>query len=306
MEKKNFRYGLGKLTTVCPACHRRTFKPYIDLQSGQPLDAKSCGRCNREVNCRYHLTPAEYLANTPNRPTLFLSAAAPAAIDPPSFLSERPPLQDGTELIRDTLFRWMFFLFGNDPGVVRVWKAYRAYHDRALGGSAGFPLIDRFGNFRSTKLMRYDPNGHRCKNALNDAKNVAWKHTGLPGYCFRACFFGEHLVRAFPKATVNIVESEKTALLCAVEYGYGDRQIWVASGGCSGLRGSAEDLRDPHFRLSFLRGRNVRLIPDNDSVERWKECTGELRKFCRSVTVEPVAGLTGSEDLGDLIVRRHT
>lgn len=55
-----------------------------------------------------------------------------------------------------------------------------------------------------------------------------------------------------------------------------------------------------------MRGRNVRLILDNDSVERWKECTGELRKFCRSVTVEPVAGLTGSEDIGDLIVRRHT
>lgn len=304
MTKPNYRYGLGKLTTVCPACHRRTFKPYIDLHSGQPLDVHSCGRCNREVNCRYHLTPAQFLANSPVRPAL-LARAAPAVVEPPSFLGRCPPVQDGSELIRDTLFRWMFFLFGNNPEVVRVWQAYCAYHDRALGGATGFPLIDRFGNFRSAKLMRYDPNGHRCKTGP-DKKNVAWKHSDIRDFRFRACFFGEHLVRAFPHATVNIVESEKTALLCAIEYGYGDRQIWVASGGCSAIRGTAEDLRDPHFRLTFLRGRNVRLVPDNDSVERWKECTGELRKFCRSVTVAPVTGLTGSEDLGDLIVRRHT
>lgn len=57
-----YRFSLGKILDRCPQCGRRTFKPYMDNATGLPLDAAACGRCNREVKCRYHMTPAQWFA----------------------------------------------------------------------------------------------------------------------------------------------------------------------------------------------------------------------------------------------------
>ena len=51
---------LGNDWQVCPQCGRKEFKPYVNL-AGEPL-ARECGRCNREINCQYHLPPKEYLS----------------------------------------------------------------------------------------------------------------------------------------------------------------------------------------------------------------------------------------------------
>ena len=61
----SYRYSLGKLTTVCPACGRRTFKPYVNNLTGQPLARDRAGRCNRQYKCGYHLSPREYFINHP-------------------------------------------------------------------------------------------------------------------------------------------------------------------------------------------------------------------------------------------------
>ena len=55
---------LGNDWQVCPQCGRKEFKPYVNL-AGEPL-ARECGRCNREINCQYHLPPKEYLPEHPD------------------------------------------------------------------------------------------------------------------------------------------------------------------------------------------------------------------------------------------------
>lgn len=50
---------------TCPACkHERTFKYYINAETGQPIH-KTVGRCDREIKCGYHYTPREYFRDNP-------------------------------------------------------------------------------------------------------------------------------------------------------------------------------------------------------------------------------------------------
>ena len=44
------------------------------------------------------------------------------------------------------------------------------------------------------------------------------------------CLFGEHLLKQYPKKVVALVESEKTAVICA---GLMPRFLWLATGGKS-------------------------------------------------------------------------
>jgi len=58
---QNLRYHLPKkaIKGDCPQCgpkHRRTLSRYIDIRTGEPLPLEY-GRCDRESNCAYHLSP---------------------------------------------------------------------------------------------------------------------------------------------------------------------------------------------------------------------------------------------------------
>jgi hypothetical protein len=80
----------------------------------------------------------------------------------------------------------------------------------------------------------------------------------------RTTLFGMHLLDYLPQATVNVVESEKTALICAIAYGDMQHQLWMACGGLSFL--SRERLQP-----IIDRGRDVVLYPDYDGVTAWRE-----------------------------------
>lgn len=61
MLANTFRYQLPKkaIKSDCPSCgpkHRKTLSRYIDTQTGEPLP-EIYGRCDREINCGYHLNP---------------------------------------------------------------------------------------------------------------------------------------------------------------------------------------------------------------------------------------------------------
>ena len=55
----------NRWNNVCPACGQRKFSPYIDTVTGKPLAEKVCGRCCREKNCAYHMTPSEWFKDNP-------------------------------------------------------------------------------------------------------------------------------------------------------------------------------------------------------------------------------------------------
>ena len=139
-------------------------------------------------------------------------------------------------------------------------------------GRVVFWQIDHNGIPRSAKLMRYLDDGHRdkqahpgwiynqdgCRQALDPDNHEILKP-----------LFGSHLLSRYPKAVVNIVESEKTAIIMANYYGDFDNQIWLA---CGGLKHLQLDSMQPLID----QGRTVWLWPDKDGRDDWQEVCDKL------------------------------
>ena len=158
---------------------------------------------------------------------------------------------------------WMYCVGGWKDGRVVFWQ------------------IDHTGIPRAAKLMKYLPDGHRdkqahpgwiynqdgCRQQLEPDKHEILKP-----------LFGSHLLNRYPKAVINIVESEKTAIIMANYYGDFDSQIWMA---CGGLK---------HLQLDSLQplidqGRTVWLWPDKDGRDDWQEVCDKLGyDHCRVYT----------------------
>ena len=125
---------------------------------------------------------------------------------------------------------------------------------------------------RSAKLMRYLPDGHRKKD---EHPGWIYNQDGVrqrldpDNHEINKPLFGSHLLKAYPKAVVNIVESEKTAVIMANYYGDFDSQIWLACGGLKHLQlDSIQPLID--------QGRTIWLWPDKDGREAWQEVADKL------------------------------
>ena len=139
-------------------------------------------------------------------------------------------------------------------------------------GRAVFWYIDHEGIPRSAKLMTYQSDGHRDKQ-----RNPGWLYN-QEGYR-EACkpnehtilkpLFGAHLLKRYPKAKINVVESEKTALIMANYFGNPEQQLWLACGGLKFLKiESMQPLID--------QGRTVWLWPDKDGVQGWQDVADKL------------------------------
>ena len=140
-----------------------------------------------------------------------------------------------------------------------------------------FWQIDSDGVPRAAKLMAfYEPGhpkyGHRVKE-----QHPGWIYN--QDGCRQICkpdehtilkpLFGSHLLKRYPNATVNVVESEKTAVIMANYYGCLESQLWLACGGLKFLQlESMQPLID--------QGRRVWLWPDKDGIEKWQEVADKL------------------------------
>ena len=139
-------------------------------------------------------------------------------------------------------------------------------------GRVVFWMIDHTGVPRAAKIMAYKEDGHRDKDA-----HPSWiynqdgcrqqlkpdEHTILKP------LFGSHLLAKYPNAAVNIVESEKTAVVMANYYRDFERQIWLACGGLQHLRLEA-------MQPLIDQGRTVWLWPDKDGRDKWQEVADKL------------------------------
>jgi len=155
-------------------------------------------------------------------------------------------------------------------------------------GRVVFWQIDHEGVPRAAKLMRFYPQdhqkfGHRVKEEhpgwlYNQSGTYDENGNYIPGprdlldpdhHTILKPLFGSHLLKRYPEAKVNVVESEKTALIMANYFGNLDSQLWLACGGLKHLKiESMQPLID--------QGRKVWLWPDKDGVEGWQELADKL------------------------------
>ena len=194
---------------------------------------------------------------------------------------ELPTLSLPLDLVRarldtsnDTLCCWLRSLPWEDDERQRVDKVIKAYGvGSSNNGMTIFWQIDETGRVRTGKMMRYKADGHRDREARY---NSDWIHATLARsrrtdlfdpskQQAKPCLFGLHLLNAkgVNTTTVNIVESEKTALICAIAIG-SRNGLWMATGGLQFLR------REQLQPLMDL-GCTIVIHPDHDGERLWRE-----------------------------------
>lgn len=287
---------------ICPQCgKKKCFTRYIDLETGEYI-ADDCGKCNHASSCGYHYPPREYFHDHPEmrrkqeRETEFVNGRPMLGLTrqkPTKFLAHRPCPQEWhqTEFFdiawaekatqRTSTFRlWLEHL--SEEGSMSKpldWETIQqALKDYYVGGTANdvvvrgvnygpavvFWLIDEQGRVHDAKLMAYKTDGHRVGNWANSMRSICErKHVGPQLAETEKVLFGLHLLPRHPDKAVCIVESEKTALICACRY---PQFLWLATGGCGNLQ---------REKLLPLRGRKVVVYPDSGEYEKWKERMGE-------------------------------
>ena len=171
------------------------------------------------------------------------------------------------DLNKCPLFRWMCTLFPEDR-VCEVWKMYNVTTDSK--GLACFWYADSQGRVAYDKRVAYKEDGHRDKSFGGTREyRIADGFTARP-------YFGAHLVK---DECVNVVESEKSALLGVLAYG----GTWLATGG----KGNLKDVG------------NAKLYPDYDARQEWHDKTNG-----KAEVVEWWQGwseCSETSDIGDLI-----
>ena len=166
-------------------------------------------------------------------------------------------------------------------------------------GDVIFFQIDREGRCRTGKVMKYDPvTGHRIKDDSSPCP-ITWIHAlmkkkGLlpEEWELSQCLFGEHLLSRYPDRTVALVESEKTAVICA---GFIPEYVWLATGGKTSLGN----------KLDALSGLKVVAYPDVDAYGFWCEHLAIYPNIKVSDYLQHIAGDNPSfshMDLADLIL----
>lgn len=271
---RKYRNG-GKLT--CPACGRtRCFTPYIDTL-GEITFPEDVGRCDHINRCGYHKKPKDYFAEHPQAKTDWRNAPKAVAIPKPV---EKPTSYIDYSFVEKAMghyefnpfYRFLASRFGKEE-IERVFLLYKVGTGRRWGGCAVFWQIDGHNRVRTGKLMKFDEvTGHRIK--IGPA--ITWAHSvlRLPDFNICQCFFGEHLLAAYPQRKVMIVESEKTAIigtLCMPQF------LWLASGGINGCLNAQAS--------KVLAGRDVLLLPDLNGEAEWDKKMKMLEPICQSVAM---------------------
>ena len=239
------------------------------------------------------------------RPTGKVQAVAPIEEAPLKLLTlpiEMVRARENTQ--NDTLCNWLRGLPWGPLQREAIEQTLRAYHVGASKeGKTIWWQIDVEGRVRTGKLMRYKTDGHRDRTEKN---SFDWIHSRLKRagwwndkeHEMQTCLFGEHLIRAYPNATVNIVESEKTAVIMAIAYGNPQYNIWLATGGMSMLsRGKLLPLIEAK--------RKILLYPDQDGIEQWRKKMQDIgyagMRLAKSLVIDPNSP---KKDCGDFIVEK--
>ena len=236
-----------------------------------------------------------------------------------------------TAIAQDNLVKWILndirWDYVQSLRVMPVLAEYCVGHGK--NGHTIFWQIDEQKRVRTGKMMKYYPQGHpkfghRDKEAswnfdfIHSTLSRHWDEengvmTDEPPYPFpniynpdkqepQLTFFGMHLLDKYGKsATVNIVESEKTALLMAIAYGNHATQVWMA---CGGL----EMITRERLKPIIDRGRRIVLFPDRDGIEKWRVKAEHMHYERLTIDTKPVTEWWKPEDgekadIADVVIR---
>ncbi|GEO11531.1 hypothetical protein SAE01_40270 [Segetibacter aerophilus] len=172
MDRNNYRVGLDKTSKKfpCPQCGQRRFVKYIDTETQEFL-SDEVGRCDRENNCGYHLTPKEYFNDTEN------IGSIPEALQPKTIQQETRQVEylplEMVELSMEQNNKTSFAAYIKSLFHTEICD--KLLSNYIVGNSFKpeespaciFWRIDKDGNIRTGKVMHYDKvSGKRDKQMV--------------------------------------------------------------------------------------------------------------------------------------------
>jgi len=280
------RYSLekGSKKHHCPDCNKKTFVLYIDTETGNYLP-EQYGRCDRESNCSYHLSP--YLDGyakaiqerergdrweLPNNRKQLQKKAKPQTkpilFDFETFKETLQPKRYEKNTFIQNLFYKVQFPFEVDE-ITNVIQLYRlgTVANGYRAGANTFPFIDVKGNVRAVQVKQFDEQNHTTgtdflhsiieKHHLRNNKPLPeWLEAYTKQDKRISCLFGEHLLSKYHNNPVALVEAPKTAVYGTLYFGLPETPehlIWLAVYNKSSFS---------FDKLKVLKGRFVYVFPD--------------------------------------------
>lgn len=295
-----------RVKITCPSCGKqKCFTPYVDVTTGEMVGPEF-GVCDHIKKCGYKRYPtgrdikgADLFVTDKDVMKGFDDPMARELVETLDYGMMMETLS-GRKSVLESFLSW---LFGEERarrtavmyklGTTTLWN----WKDCAV-----YWQIDKDWRIRTGKIMEYairkDDEGNPIdvKRVKEPMDKVYWAHC-LKGqdFALRQCLFGEHLLNYFPDGyEVNIVESEKTAIICNMAK---PKSLFMATGGLYNIRLET---------MEILRGRKITLFPDKgEAFERWKE-KARLDLHGLDVTisdyVERHKDFPEGADIGDIII----
>lgn len=281
----------------CPQCGKKSLVRYVDIRNGCRYVDDTVGKCDHEHRCGYHYTPYEYYKDHPwlkepdwhNIP--IIKESKPKRLDE---VLQPLPKDDVVKchVPISTFWQWMTrdckrTLQLSDADLARVYDDYMIGSTRE--GDVIFWQIDEEGRVHSGHIMQYGADGHRLRYQ-NWYHSILTQNGQLPkNWVLYQCFFGQHLLKKYAEKQVCVVESEKTAVILAALQ---SEFVWIATGGSSGL--SVE-------KLSCLKKRQVKVIPDSGCYEKWSKILLETKGIDYVIT-DQMEVFEPNTDLADVFL----
>lgn len=280
-----YRYSLDSTPKkhICPACKKKTFVRYKDSATNADLPAQY-GRCDRELECTYHLNPYQdgYAKGEASDYILTVEEPKPPSLHTMQIVNKSVKSRENNFAV------FLTTLLGEDAGDhLLKWKVGTS--NKKWQGATIFWYITQNGDVRGGKVMLYDPTtGKRVKATPTP---ISWAHVllGLKDFNLSQCLFGEHLLTDKP---VCIVESEKTAIIASY---YLPEFDWLATGGLSNLS---------ERNTKVLSDKQVWLIPDCGGEEKWTEKAKyiEIKNGVKFNISKCLLGLEQGVDIADVLI----
>ena len=273
MHQYKYIFEKGSKKHQCPACHKKRFVRYIDVQTQEYLP-EIYGKCDREMNCGYHLNPYKngYAKDNTIKSEFNYQINRPivkpkrVCIPKDVFYKTRKAYEENTFI--QNLLNNIAFPFESED----IEKIIAQYHLGTITkgyrkGATTFPFIDIDNNVRAIQVKQFNKHNHTIgTDFLHSIIEKHYKRNNqqipnwLKGYNKNetkvSCLFGEHLLSKYPLNPVALVEAPKTAIYGTLYFGFPNNPknlLWLAVYNLSSLNIN---------KCKSLKGRNVYLFPD--------------------------------------------
>ncbi len=280
----------------CPQCGKKTFVAQVYADTKKPVDETIYGRCDRQEKCKY-----QAMGKTDTTSSFF--TAPPPTVYGKFSGQTYKRYHGGYE--RNNFVQ---YLKGFDCLAENLEHVLKMYYIGTLpDGATCLPYIDNENILRAVQTKNFGSDGHTKKNgnsflhAHREVKDEAWVADYKRSDIKVSCFFGEHLLQKFPKATVNIVEAGKTCIVASAYFGDIENNIWLGAYSLIGLK---------KYKYKCLVDREINLYPDysKNAIDMWTADAEKISIYCNSlvnVMIDEYTGVEGS-DLADKILKENT